>query len=690
MKSIVLAEKPSVGRDLARVLGCGSKQKSFIEGKNYIVTWAMGHLVELADPETYNEKWKTWALEALPMLPEKMRHKVIRKTSHQFNTVKRLFQRNDVDSLIIATDAGREGELVARWIMRLCGWKGKTKRLWISSQTDAAIKEGFRNLRDGGEYINLFRAAESRAEADWIIGLNCTRALSCKYDVRLSAGRVQTPTLALVIQREKEIESFTPKAYWNVTADFGPYTGKWAGKNGSSRIQEQSIANSIAEKIEGKTGKIEEVSVKKKSIDPPLAYDLTALQVDANRILGFSPKKTLQTLQILYERHKIVTYPRTDSRYITEDIVPTLPRRLESLFGTPLKSFAQKIQSGEMHTGKRFVNSAKVKDHHALIPTEERVRFEKLSSDERAVWELVVRRFLEVLSPVYRYKQILLVTNVEGEIFQTRGVSVLDKGWKALSRGPEPGDEKLGHHEKGEFHKIKSVKTEQLWTKPPARYTEGTLISAMENAGKFIDDKDLKKSIEQGGLGTPATRADILEKLLSNYYLEPRGKELWSTPRGRELLNLVPEQLSSPELTAEWEIRLSNIADGKEKHFYFLKDIRQEAKNLVSSIKNSTKTYSPEKSGYIKNEMKSCPMCGKPLYPVRGRKGRKMLVCQGLSCGYEEIEGQDQSGKPSEKEKRMAKRLIRQYSGGGKETSTFGDLLKASLERQKERESHEK
>jgi len=680
MKSIVLAEKPSVGRELARVLQCSTKEKGYSEGKDYIVTWAMGHLVELADPEKYDQKYRHWSLNTLPMLPEKMQLKVIRKTSGQFNTVKKLLGRNDAGTLVIATDAGREGELVARWIMRLAGWKGPVKRLWISSQTDAAIRDGFRTMRDGKEYENLFRAAESRAEADWLIGLNVTRALSCKYDVRLSAGRVQTPTLALIAQRENEITSFKPEAFWNLYADFGAYTGLWTGPGGTTRFKDQSRAREIAEKVTGKTGKITGVDKKEKSVQPPLAYDLTALQVDANRVYGYPAKKTLQILQGLYERHKIITYPRTDSRHITRDIVPTIPARLKALDDTPLAKTARALAEGAVNPGKNFVNDAKVTDHHALIPTEERVRLDRLSGEERHIWELVVRRFLEVLSPPYKYLQIKITTQSEGENFISRGRKVLQPGWRQVAGGSirEEEDDRedlqeqtLKDHAVGEEHPVVSADVKQGWTKPPPRYTEGTLVAAMEHAGKFISDKELKKSIEKGGLGTPATRADIIEKIISNYYVERSGKELIPTSRGFELLELVPDTLKSPELTARWEQRLSNIASGGEPHKAFVQDIRKETGRLVDLVKKSTARYTVKGDSAAR-----CPLCGKPLYPLQGKRGKKRLVCQGLSCGYEEGDGR--------KEKRIGRSLMHKYGGGGgAETTTFGDLLKASQERKK-------
>ena len=691
MKSIVLAEKPSVGRELAHVLGCGKKTKGYSEGDAYIVTWAMGHLVELADPQVYDERYKRWSLHYLPMLPERMKHRVIPRTSHQFRTIQSLFRRKDVNNLIIATDAGREGELVARLIMRLGGWKGPYQRLWISSQTESAIREGFRTLKDGKSYDNLFRAAECRSEADWIIGLNISRALSCKYDARLSAGRVQTPTLALIVAREAEINNFKPDSYWQVHADFGSYTGLWRSSSGVTRIKEEKRAREIADKVREKQGRIVKVEAKDKSEPPPLAYDLTALQREANSRLGFTAQKTLSTLQGLYERHKLVTYPRTDSRYITRDIVPTLKDRLKGVLSSRFRTTVQQLLDGEIKAGSRLVNDAKVSDHHALLPTEQRADPQRLGADERALWEMIVARFLAVLSAPYRYKSITLITEVEGEQFLSRGIQVIDSGWKAIEqslsdRKEEEEDEvphqELSSHRQGDTVQVAGTQVKQGFTKPPPRYTEATLLDAMEHAGRFIDDKQLRASIAQGGIGTPATRAEIIEKLLSHYYIERRGRTLFPTPRGLELLELIPGDLRSPELTARWEQRLARIAKGEERAGEFNRDIRRNATELVETVKHSTATYQPRN---VSNE--PCPVCGKMMMPVLDKKGRKMLVCQSLSCGYEQStgEGGSLSRRPSKKQKALDRRLIQQFSDKSKETATFADLIKAAQERKEQK-----
>ena len=684
MKSLILAEKPSVGKEIGRVLKCTNRQKSYWEGHDYIVTWAMGHLVELAEPSAYDERYSKWSLDYLPMLPERMKHQVIRRTQAQFRSIRGLLGRKDVKSVIIATDAGREGELVARLIMRLGSWKGPFYRLWISSQTDKAIQDGFSNLKPGREYDNLFHAAECRAEADWIIGLNISRALSCKHDARLSAGRVQTPTLALIAKREGEIGNFTPEPFWTVQADFGAFTGAWQSGKGTNRIKDEAFALQLVSKVQGKTGPVDRVEKAKRQELPPLAYDLTALQRDANTQLGFPAKKTLQVLQVLYERHKYVTYPRTDSRHITPDIIPTLPARFKALATTPLANVANQYLKHPPNPGKRLVDAAKVSDHHALIPTEERVDVNRLSSDERSIWTMIVRRFLAVLAQPYEYESTKLMVNVEGEEFVARGTRVLELGWRKID-GQYAGDsddtdpiQNLSAIKKGDTYNVVKAAAKQNFTKPPARYTEATLLSAMENPGKFIDDDELKKSISKGGLGTPATRAEIIEKLISNYYIERRGKELHPTSRGLELLELVPELLQSPELTARWEQRLVRIEKGSERAADFSRDIRKNAVDIVQEVKSSTAEYKPRDA-----KGSPCPLCGKLMMTVHDSKGREKRICQSLSCGYEEEQerGDALNRRPTKREKDTARRYIGKYRTQGNETSSFADLIRASEDR---------
>jgi DNA topoisomerase-3 len=678
MKSLVLAEKPSVARDIARVLNCGQKGKGFMEGPNYVVTWALGHLVTLAEPDDYDKNLKQWRMEDLPMLPEKMKLKVIRQTSHQYQVVRGLMQRSDIKDLIIATDAGREGELVARWIMDMARWKKPFKRLWISSQTDNAVREGFARLQPGSAYNNLYDAAVCRAEADWLIGLNVTRTLTCKFNAQLNAGRVQTPTLAMIVNREKEIQNFRPVDYWTIRADFSDYYGDWRGPNGG-RIYEQAKAEEILARIKGQQGTIKEVKTEAKKEQPPLAYDLTELQRDANRRYGWSAQKTLAVLQDLYERYKLVTYPRTDSRYITSDIVPTLPVRLKAMAAGPYQAMAKSLLQKPLQPGKRLVNDSKVSDHHAIIPTEQPLNLRVLDEDEKRLYDLVARRFLAVLYPPFCYDQTTIVTLVKGETFYSRGKVITDQGWRAVQMSPadkeEDDEEKvpeqtLGRHQQGEKVPVKSCKSNKQKTKPPARYTEATLLSAMENCGQLVEDKELRESIKGSGLGTPATRAEIIEKLIRTSYIERQGKQLIPTSKGMQLLDLVPSELRSPELTAQWEQRLADIARGKAKKSDFMSDIRKDTSQLVYSIRVDTTVYKPDNISKSK-----CPQCGRYMLIVSGKRGR-MLACPERSCGYRQPEKGDDFGKMGS---RATQKLIDRYSDKEELGTNLGDLFKEAL-----------
>lgn len=682
MKSLVLAEKPSVGREIARVLNCNVKNKGYLEGPGHVVTWALGHLVTLAEPEDYDQKFKQWRLEDLPMLPEQMKLKVIRQTSHQFKVVSGLMKRSDIGELVIATDAGREGELVARWIMKLVNWRKPFKRLWISSQTDAAIREGFAKLKAGPDFNNLYDAAVCRAEADWLIGLNLTRALTCKFNAQLTAGRVQTPTLAMIVQREEEIKRFAPVDYWTIRADLGEFFGDWRGKDGN-RIFDYNRVEELLGKLKGYPGRIAELRREGKSEPAPLAYDLTELQRDANRRLNFSAQKTLGVLQDLYERHKLVTYPRTDSRYISSDIVPTLPARLKAMAAGPYAGAAGRLLQKPLNPSKRFVDDSKVSDHHAIIPTEERVSLAGLTGEERNLYDLVVRRFLAVLHPPYRYDQITLVTVVNGESFYSRGKVVKDMGWRAVAQNPvdrEEGKEEdlpeqtLTSLNKGEERPVKGIKANKAKTKPPARYNEATLLSAMESPGKFIEDEELRETMKGSGLGTPATRAEIIEKLLYTNYIERNGKELTPTSKGIQLINLVSPDLRSPELTAQWEQSLTDIARGKGSKAKFIRGIREKTVELVRSVMVDTTVYKADNISRTK-----CPLCGKYMLLVKGKRG-KMLVCQDRNCGHRQPEKEDNFGfAGSKRASRVNQRLIAQYSDQESIGTSLGDLLKHAL-----------
>ena len=431
-KTLVLAEKPSVGRELARVLKCSRKSDGCLIGDKYIVTWALGHLVTLADPEAYGDEYKTWSLETLPMLPGKMKLEVIKQTSKQYSIVKRQLRSSEVSSVIIATDAGREGELVARWIIEKSGVKKPIKRLWISSQTDKAIKEGFQKLRDGKEYYNLYMAAQARAEADWLVGLNVTRALTCKFNAQLSAGRVQTPTLALLVQRENEIKKFVPKEYYTIEADIGKLFVSWRSKDGGLSTFDREKAERISKEIKGKPFKLTSLRSSDKQTYAPMLYDLTELQRDANKLYGYSPKQTLNIMQKLYEQHKALTYPRTDSRYLTDDIVPTLNERLRAVTIGDTKAAAEDILRRKLKINKSCINNSKVSDHHAIIPTEQKVPMISLSTEEKRIYNLVVKRFLACFMGPYKYKKIKAEFECESEKFTAGGKEEVSLGWKAV------------------------------------------------------------------------------------------------------------------------------------------------------------------------------------------------------------------------------------------------------------------
>lgn len=650
-KILVLAEKPSVGREIGKVLKCNQSGNGYLMGTKYIVTWALGHLVTLADPEEYSDRYKSWKLEDLPMLPKELKLVVIRETGKQFSIVKELMRRNDIDELVIATDSGREGELVARWIIEKANFRKPIKRLWISSQTEKAIKEGFANLRPGRDYDNLYYAAKSRAEADWLVGLNVTRALSCKYNAQLSAGRVQTPTLAMIVNRENEIKKFVPKDYWTVDGKVNNFKVHWHSQKGETRIFDKSKAEEIVAKVKEQKGKVLEVNKTYKKEPAPLAYDLTELQRDANKRFGYSAKQTLNLMQRLYENHKLLTYPRTDSRYITTDIVPTLPERLKSIAVGPYQTAARNIIKNGIKTSNRFVDNGKVSDHHAIIPTEQYVNLSNLSKDERNIYDLVVIRFLQVLSPAFEYEQTTVKIQVNGEIFTAKGKVVKSKGWKAIGESTEDDNEKdqsLPPISKDEIVKLTDVRYVNDKTKPPARYTEATLLTAMEHPGKDIEDESLREALDNAsGLGTPATRADIIEKLFNTFYIERKGKEIYPTAKGSQIIDLVPQDLKSPELTAKWEQQLQLISKGKASSGTFVSEMREYASKLVSNVAGSTETYKHHNATRAK-----CPDCGKYLLEVNGEKG-KMLVCQDRECGYKKGVAQVSNARCPECHKKM-------------------------------------
>ncbi|WP_017154075.1 DNA topoisomerase III [Bacillus bingmayongensis] len=639
-KSVVIAEKPSVARDIARVLQCDKKGNGYLEGNKYIVTWALGHLVTLADPESYDVKYKKWNLEDLPMLPDRLKLTVIKQTGKQFNAVKSQLIRKDVNEIIVATDAGREGELVARWIIDKVRINKPIKRLWISSVTDKAIKDGFANLKPGKAYDNLYASAVARSEADWYIGLNATRALTTRFNAQLNCGRVQTPTVAIIAGREDEIKNFKAQTYYGIEAQT---TDKlkltWQDAKGNGRSFDKEKTDAIVKKLDKQNATVVEIEKKQKKSFSPGLYDLTELQRDANKIFGYSAKETLNIMQKLYEQHKVLTYPRTDSRYISSDIVGTLPERLKACGVGEYRPLAHKILNKPIKSAKSFVDDSKVSDHHAIIPTESYVNFSAFTDKERKIYDLVIKRFLAVLFPAFEYEQLTLRTKIGDETFVARGKTILNSGWKEVYENRFEDDDAaedlkeqiLPRIEKDDTLNVKLIAQTSGQTKPPARFNEATLLSAMENPTKYMgsQNKKLADTLKStGGLGTVATRADIIDKLFNSFLIEKRGKDIHITSKGRQLLDLVPEELKSPTLTAEWEQKLEAIANGKLKKEVFILEMKNYTKEIVAEIKSSDKKYKHDNIS-----TKTCPDCGKPMLEVNGKKG-KMLVCQDRECGH--------------------------------------------------------
>lgn len=659
-KIVVIAEKPSVGRDIARVLKCNKKINGALEGNQYIVTWGLGHLVTLSDPERYDEKYKEWNLRDLPMIPKTLRLEVIKQTGKQFQAVKAQIQRKDVSEIVIATDAGREGELVARWILEKTGNQKPTKRLWISSVTDKAIREGFANLKPGKDYDNLYRAAVCRAEADWLVGINATRALTCKYNAQLSCGRVQTPTLAMIAKREEEIRNFKPVPYYGLTAAVtkqGPLKQtmkmQWIEpKSKSNRSFDKDRVSSLLAELKGKDAKVTNVVCSEKRKPAPQLYDLTELQREANKKFDFSAKQTLNIMQRLYENHKVLTYPRTDSRYLTTDIVDTLKERLQAISVGPYRKLAAQIK--KIKPNKSFVDNSRVSDHHAIIPTEQFPQLDHMTLEERKIYDLVVKRFLAVLYPAYEYEQTSIEIEIGGQTFTAKGNLVKNLGWKVVYDNQyDDGEEEISDIfavNKGEVLTLSNLSMTEGKTKPPAPFNEATLLSAMENPVKYMesrDKEDIKTLGETGGLGTVATRADIIEKLFNSYLLEKKGKEIHITAKAKQLLELVPADLKKPELTADWERKLSKIAKGSLRRDAFMTEIKAYTNELIDEIKAGEGKFRHDNMTNHK-----CPDCGKNLLLVKGKNSTKR-VCQDRECGYKETVSRTSNARCPKCHKRM-------------------------------------
>lgn len=617
MKSVVLCEKPSVARDIARNLGAKNNKNGCLEGDKYIVTWALGHLVTLQTPDKYKE-FSNVSLENLPMIPKYMKTEIIKKTFKQYKIIETAVNRNDVNEVIIATDAGREGELVARYILEKANCKKKVKRLWISSVTDKAIKDGFKNLKAGDDYLGLYYSGVARANADWLVGINASRALTLKYNASLNCGRVQTPTLQMVFEREEKIKNFVPRDYYT----FEAVVNGIRFNCGESEF-DFSKAQKFVSDNKNKTINFDKVEVKIKTSIPKPLYNLTDIQQAASALFGLSPKQTLNIIQRLYESHKVLTYPRTDSRYLTTDMKNTLADRLRAIGGDYKEITAKLLHEKDFNT-KRIINNSKVSDHHAIIPTEQKPNYMSLSDTELKIYNLIVKRFLENLLPDYKYEETSYSFKLDNKVFTAKSTKVIQLGFKELSRS-EIEDKKISFSTK-EFS-LDSLQYNKKQTTPPSYYTEGSLIYAMENPFEFVDDDNERKILKQtNGIGTVATRADILEKLFTNDYLVLDNGRIKTTNKAKQLLNLVPKNLKSPSLTATWEKQLDNIAKNKLSKDKFLKDIKDYTRECILEIKDSQDKFKHDNiSG------KKCEECGSYMLEV-DKKGTKMLKCSSPTC----------------------------------------------------------
>lgn len=646
-KRLIIAEKPSVAADLARALGKFKKSEGYYENADTVVTHAVGHLVELLKPNEMKPEWKPWTLDNLPMIPDAFQLRPIEKTKKQFEIIRKLIQRKDVQELVNACDAGREGELIFRYIYALTESKTPVRRLWLSSMTAAAIREGFQSLRDNGELEGLADAALCRSESDWLIGLNGTRAFTCKIYGRAgqqmcTVGRVQTPTLAIIVDRETAIRDFQKRAYWEVQATFtcqaGTYPGKWFDtafqKNEkdpdakADRLWDQARAQAIADKVRGKNGTVSEEKKTTTQLSPQL-FDLTSLQRDCNSRFGLSAKRTLQIAQSLYERRKMITYPRTDARALPENHLPTVKETLRELKGTAYDRYAEKIlKEGWVRPNKRIFNNAKVSDHFAIIPTTE--AHKPLDDIEQKVFDMICKRFLAVFYPPAVFEVTTRITTVESEPFKTEGKILTELGWMEIYGRETQTDGQIPPVQEGEQPRADPVEVAALETKPPPRYTEATLLSAMEGAGKLLDDEELMEAMKERGLGTPATRAAIIEQLLYQEYLHREGRDLVPTSKGMSLIQMlraIPlSELCSPQLTGEWEHKLRKMEHRELTRAEFMKEI----KDLTVQIVDKARQYNDQGFESTARIEVPCPKCGGKI-----RETFKFFECSSSGCDFQ-------------------------------------------------------
>jgi DNA topoisomerase III len=650
-KTLVIAEKPSVGRDLSRALpGAFAKHEGYLESDSHVVTWAVGHLVQLAEPEEYDAKFKKWRMADLPIIPEQFRLVVRDERSRkQMAVITRMLKRDDVAAVVNACDAGREGELIFAWTYQKAGAKKPVERLWLSSMTAAAIKQAFGQLRPASDMALLEQAARSRSEADWIVGMNATRAATIRlrsaFDRAVTLGRVQTPTLAILARREEEIRAFKPEPYWLVDATFEPvggeperrYDGRYhAGAN--PRLKTAAEAEAIVEAVRGRPGEITKLEKSTKKERAPLLYDLTSLQRDANTRYGFSARRTLAAAQRLYEEHKALTYPRTNSRFLSGDLVSEL-KPIASLVGNHREyaRAAAYVTGLDVLPLGRVVNDAKVTDHHAIIPTRAEHRVDRMSDDDRRVYDLVARRFLAVFHPDAVFENTRLETTVGEHVFRTRGRLLVEPGWRGVygeglderaGDDDEGADQQLPKLAQGEDVRTLEVAAAEKETKPPRRYSDASLLAAMETAGKLVDDDELREAMKDSGIGTPATRAAIIERLIDVGYIEREGRSLVCTEKGLSVIQLLGEHaLTSPSLTGDWEHRLGRIEEGEEQRERFMRDIAAFAGETVRELDEKLKSVRIPRAN-----LGPCPVCGRDI--VENRKGFSCWSRENPGCGF--------------------------------------------------------
>ena len=625
-KKLIVAEKPSVARDIARVLGVKERGQGCLVGAEYIVTWAVGHLVSLCEPGETDERWVKWRMADLPMLPKVIPLKVLPNTEDQFAVIRELMLDRQVDSLICATDSAREGELIFRYIYQKVGCEKPVERLWISSMTDAAIRQGFEQLKPAAYYDALYESARCRSEADWLVGMNASRAFSLAYNAHLSVGRVQTPTLNLIVKRDLEIERFVPTDYWEIRANFGDYEGVWENpETKDTRCMDEARAEAVRAEAAGQEGRVVESKAERKKVAPPQLFDLTSLQQEANKKLGYSADKTLKLAQSLYETHKLITYPRTDSRYLPDDMKPKIAATLKKL----PPAYADFVNDPRLNwklSGKRFYDNSKISDHHAIVPTDKTADSSKLTRDEALLFDMIARRLIAAHYPHYEYEAAKVVTQVGQHRFRSNGAMPLAEGWRALYRSDKPDEKEppLPKLAVGDVRRVQKAAVKKCQTKPPVPHTDASILNLMENAGRDIEDEALREQMKSSGLGTPATRAATIERLIEVGYARRKGKTIVSTEKGRRLIAVVPEQIASAVTTGKWEKFLSDMAGQRDeaartaKSERFMDGIRRFSVFLVDAAKHGPAvTFPEEKPAQKRAAKKPAAAKGAPKAPRR-------------------------------------------------------------------------